>query len=63
MSQFSSSSASEFLQLSPYAYQRFVSRAFFVQSPRRGIRVYSLPGGSYLWVHSTGQRFLSALPF
>jgi len=38
-------------------------RAFFNWCPSPGIKVYNLPCGCCLWVHSTGQRFLSALPF
>ncbi|WP_255035250.1 hypothetical protein [Lacihabitans soyangensis] len=59
----SSVPASEFVQLTPYAYQRFVRRVHFASAPRAGVRVYHVPCGCYLWVHATGQRFLSALPF
>jgi hypothetical protein len=60
---FTSVALSHFVPVSRFGYQRYVRRAFFNWSPSPGIRVYNLPCGCCLWVHSTGQRFLSALPF
>ncbi|MBL0083639.1 MAG: hypothetical protein IPP37_14980 [Saprospiraceae bacterium] len=53
----------EFAPVSRYAYQRYVRRSHFHFSPQRGIRVYWLPCGCYMWVHSSGERYLSPLPF
>ncbi|MCB0517014.1 MAG: hypothetical protein KDD49_13195 [Bacteroidetes bacterium] len=49
--------------VSPFAHQRRVRRRFFSWSPSAGCRVYSLACGCFLWVYSSGQRFVSSLPF
>ncbi len=49
--------------VSRYAFQRRVRRRFFSWCPSMGCRVYSLACGCSLWVYSTGQRFVSSLPF
>jgi hypothetical protein len=52
------------VQLSPYAFQRQLRRSARVSSPGVvGFQVFGLPCGCYVWVHYSGLRSLSLLPF
>lgn len=51
------------LQLSPYAFNRHLSKSNFCHSPSPGIKVYKLNCGCFVWVYSSGKRQLSAFPF
>ncbi|WP_131458500.1 hypothetical protein [Jiulongibacter sediminis] len=55
--------ASDFVAVSPYAYQRHMRKANRIKPHKRGVRVYRIPCGCSLWVYQSGERFLSALPF
>jgi hypothetical protein len=48
--------------VSLYAFSRYLRRSSLVTKPS-GYKVYGLPCGCYLWVHYSGVRQLSALPF
>jgi hypothetical protein len=48
--------------VSPYAFSRYLRKSSLIAS-RPGYKVYGLPCGCYLWVHYSGLRQLSALPF
>jgi hypothetical protein len=47
----------------PYAFQRCIRRHYLLWSPDIGVRVYPLPCGCCLWVHSTGHRYVTSLPY
>jgi hypothetical protein len=50
------------MQLSPYAFNRYLrKRALISSTPSH--KTYGLPCGCIVWVHSSGVRELSALPF
>jgi len=49
--------------VSPYAFQRRVRKRFYSWSPQPGVRVYHLACMCSVWVHRSGQRFISSLPF
>ena len=51
------------LQLSPFAYQRYIRRSRLAHQPVFGIKVYQLPCGCFVWCYPSGVRELSALPF
>ena len=51
------------LQLSPFAYQRYIRRSSLAHQPVFGIKVYQLPCGCFVWCYPSGVRELSALPF
>lgn len=51
------------LQLSPFAFQRYIRRASFAHQPSLGVRVYMLPCGCFVWCFGSRIRQLSALPF
>lgn len=51
------------LQLSPYAFNRYLRKSTFRHFQTPSIKVYQLPCSCYVWVHSSGVRQLSALPF
>ncbi len=51
------------LQVSAYAFQRYLRKSSFTHSPTPSIKAYQLPCGCFVWVHSSGVRQLSALPF
>jgi hypothetical protein len=52
------------VQLTPYAFQRHLRRSARVSSPGAvGFQVFRLPCGCFVWVHYSGLRQLSALPF
>ena len=51
------------MQVSRYAFSRYIGRASFTHTPGKGIRAYQLPCGCFVWVHKSGARELSALPF
>lgn len=49
--------------LSPRAFQRFLRGAVVYHQPSPLFQVFALPCGCFLWVHYTGLRFVSGLPF
>ncbi|MGQ0826959.1 MAG: hypothetical protein ACT4ON_01060 [Bacteroidota bacterium] len=49
--------------LSPYAFNKYLRKHAFYHSPSPSIKVYKLPCGCFVWVHSSGVRQLSAFPF
>jgi hypothetical protein len=51
------------LPVSPYAFNRYLRKAAFTHSPAPSVKAYQLPCGCFVWVHSSGVRQLSALPF
>ncbi len=52
------------IQLSFYAFQRHLRRSARVFSPGAvGFQVFRLPCGCFVWVHYSGVRSLSLLPF
>ena len=51
------------LQLSPFAYQRYIRMSRLAHQPVFGIKVYQLPCGCFVWCYPSGVRELSALPF
>ncbi|MBK8310339.1 MAG: hypothetical protein IPL04_04960 [Chitinophagaceae bacterium] len=51
------------LQLSPFAYQRYIRRSRLAHQSVFGIKVYQLPCGCFVWCYPSGVRELSALPF
>jgi hypothetical protein len=51
------------LQLSPFAFQRYIRRSSLAHQPVFGIKVYRLPCGCFVWCYPSGVRELSALPF
>lgn len=52
------------LPLSPYAFSRYLTRSALHNIYKGlGFKVYKLPCGCYVWVHYSGYRKLSALPF
>ena len=60
---FSKQALSKHLQLSPYAFQRYIRRSALAHPPVFGIKVYQLPCGCYVWCYPSDIRQLSALPF
>ncbi|MBK9283056.1 MAG: hypothetical protein IPM51_01910 [Sphingobacteriaceae bacterium] len=50
------------MQLSPYAFNRYLRKRALVHSST-AIKSYALPCGCYVLVHSSGVRQLSTLPF
>lgn len=51
------------LPLSSHAFSRYIGKASFKHKPGPSIRAYQLPCGCYVWVHRSGARELSSLPF
>lgn len=51
------------LQLSPYAFNRYLRKSTFRHFQTPSIKVYQLPCSCFVWVHSSGVRQLSTLPF
>lgn len=51
------------LQVSPFAFSRYIRKSNFTHSPGQGVRAYKLPCGCFVWAYSSGVRELSALPF
>jgi hypothetical protein len=49
------------VQVSPYAFQRYLSKRALTSSTRT-VKSYSLPCGCYLLVHYSGLRQLAAEP-
>jgi hypothetical protein len=61
---FSKQVLSQPIQLSPYAFSRHLKRsALHCSYKGLGFKVYALPCGCFVWVHYSGYRQLSALPF
>jgi hypothetical protein len=60
---FTSVAISQFIPVSRFGFQRYVRKASFAWRPSTSVKVFNLPCGCCLWVHASGQRFLSALPF
>ncbi|MGZ3767821.1 MAG: hypothetical protein ACXVA2_24370 [Mucilaginibacter sp.] len=50
------------VQVSQYAFQRHICKQALCK-PIGNYKVYKLPCGCYVWVHSSGIRQLSAFPF
>ncbi|MBL7909821.1 MAG: hypothetical protein JNJ41_02045 [Bacteroidia bacterium] len=51
------------MQLSPYAFQRYLRKASLYLKPNPSLKIYQLPCNCYVWVYASGIRQLSALPF
>ncbi len=52
-----------YIRVRPYTGQRYVRRRLLLWSPQPGIRVYPLPCSCCLWVHASGSRYVTSLPF
>ena len=49
--------------VSRLAFSKHLGRLGVCFRPAIGTKVYSLPGGQYVWRYPSGRRMLSALPF